>query len=96
MRTDVVSSLRQRMIEDMNARKLGSHTQRSHVLSCKRFAGFLKRSPDTATAEDIRQFQLHADECEHLQPQPHHDRAAVPVSRDAAALGPGRRDLSHP
>src|SRR6476619_6105139 len=59
MRTDVVSSLRQRMIEDMNARKLGSHTQRSHVLSCKRFAAFLKRSPDTATAEDIRQFQLH-------------------------------------
>ena len=47
------------MIEDMNARKLGSHTQRSHVLSCKRFAAFLKRSPDTATAEDIRQFQLH-------------------------------------
>ena len=59
MRTDTVSSLRQRMIEDMNARKLGSHTQRSHVSSCKRFAAFLKRSPDTATAEDIRQFQLH-------------------------------------
>src|SRR6478736_5091606 len=59
MRTDTVSSLRQRMIEDMNARKLGSHTQRSHILSCKRFAAFLKRSPDTATAEDIRRFQLH-------------------------------------
>ena len=59
MRTDTVSSLRQRMIEDMNARKLGSHTQRSHILSCRRFAAFLKRSPDTATAEDIRQFQLH-------------------------------------
>ena len=59
MRTDTVSSLRQRMIEDMNARKLGSHTQRSHISSCKRFAAFLKRSPDTATAEDIRQFQLH-------------------------------------
>src|SRR6478609_4348851 len=59
MRTDTVSSLRQRMIEDMNARKLGSHTQRSRILSCKRFAAFLKRSPDTATAEDIRRFQLH-------------------------------------
>jgi site-specific recombinase XerD len=58
MRTDTVSSLRQRMIEDMNARKLGSHTQRSHISSCKRFAAFLKRSLDTATAEDIRQFQL--------------------------------------
>ena len=59
MSTDAVSPLRQRMIEDMNARKLGSHTQRSHIYSCKRFAAFLKRSPDTATAEDIRQFQLH-------------------------------------
>jgi integrase/recombinase XerD len=59
MRTDTVSPLRQRMIEDMNARKLGSHTQRSHIYSCKRFAAFLKRSPDTATAEDIRWFQLH-------------------------------------
>ena len=59
MRTDTVSSLRQRMIEDMNARKLGSHTQRSHISSCKRFAAFLKWSPDTATAEDMRLFQLH-------------------------------------
>jgi site-specific recombinase XerD len=59
MRTDTVSPLRQRMIEDMNARKLGSHTQRNHIYSCKRFAAFLKCSPDTATAEDIRRFQLH-------------------------------------
>ena len=59
MSTDAVSPLRQRMIEDMNARKLGTHTQRSHILSCKRFAAFLKRSPATATAEDIRRFQLH-------------------------------------
>ena len=34
--------------------KLGTHMQRSHISSCKRFAAFLKRSPDTATAEDIR------------------------------------------
>jgi site-specific recombinase XerD len=57
-----VSPLRQRMIEDMNARKLGPHTQQSHIHSCKRFAAFLKRSPDTATAEDIRRFQLHLSE----------------------------------
>jgi site-specific recombinase XerD len=50
------------MIEDMNARKLGSRTQRGHIHSCKRFAGFLNRSPDTATAEDIRRFQLHLAE----------------------------------
>ena len=44
-----ISPLRQRMIEDMTARKLGAHSQRSHIYSCKRFAAFLKRSPDTAT-----------------------------------------------
>jgi len=50
------------MIEDMNARKLGAHSQRSHISSCKRFAGFLKRSPDTATPDDVRRFQLHLAE----------------------------------
>jgi integrase/recombinase XerD len=59
MGKEVVSPLRQRMIEDMNARKLGKHSQRSHIHSCKRFAGFLKRSPETATPDDIRRFQLH-------------------------------------
>jgi len=47
------------MIEDMTARNLGHHTQRSHIHSCRRFAAFLKRSPDTATADDVRRFQLH-------------------------------------
>ena len=59
MRKEVVSPLRQRMIEDMNARKLGKHSQRSLIHSCKRFAAFLKRSPETATPDDIRRFQLH-------------------------------------
>ena len=58
MSTPTVSPLRQRMIEDMNARKLCAGTQRGHIRSCKRFAAFLKRSPDTATTEDIRLFQL--------------------------------------
>ena len=62
MITEAISPLRQRMIEDMSSRKLGTHTQRSHIYSCKRFAAFLKRSPDTATAEDIRLFQLHLAE----------------------------------
>ena len=43
--TTTVSPLRQRMIEDMAARKLNPHTQRSHIQSCKRFAASLKRSP---------------------------------------------------
>jgi site-specific recombinase XerD len=59
MSTDAISPLRQRMIEDMVARKLGPQSQRSHIASCKRFATFLKRSPDTATPDDVRLFQLH-------------------------------------
>jgi len=58
--TDATSTspLRQRMIEDMTARGLSRQTQRGHILACKRFAAYLKRSPDTATAEDVRLFQL--------------------------------------
>src|SRR3989441_6730453 len=62
MTTKAITPLRQRMIEDMNARKLCAGTQRGHIRSCKRFAAFLKRSPDTASAEDIRRFQLHLSE----------------------------------
>src|SRR6201981_366069 len=62
MTTEAITPLRQRMIEDMNARKLGAHSQRSHIYSCKLFAAFLKRSPETATCEDIRRFQLHLAE----------------------------------
>ena len=62
MTTLAITPLRQRMIEDMNSRKLGIHSQRSHIYSCKRFAAFLQRSPDTATAEDLRLFQLHLAE----------------------------------
>ena len=59
MSTVTVSPLRQRMIEDMKARQLGVHTRRSHVYSCKRFAAYLKRSPETATADEVRAFQLY-------------------------------------
>jgi integrase/recombinase XerD len=63
--TAVISPLRQRMIEDMQARQLGPASQHSHVYSCKRFAAYLKRSPDTATPDEIRLFQLHLIECGH-------------------------------
>jgi site-specific recombinase XerD len=59
MTTTAITPLRQRMIEDMSARKLCVGTQRGHIRSCKRFAAFLKRSPITASLEDIRRFQLH-------------------------------------
>jgi integrase/recombinase XerD len=60
-----ITPLRQRMIEDMSARNLRQATQRGHIYSCKLFAGFLKRSPDTATADDLRRFQLHLIEAGH-------------------------------
>jgi integrase/recombinase XerD len=62
MTTKAITPLRQRMIEDMNARNLCAGTQRGHILSCRRFAAFLKRSPDTASLDDIRRFQLHLAE----------------------------------
>jgi site-specific recombinase XerD len=46
------------MIEDMTARKLAPQTQHIHIASCKRFAAFLQRSPETATVDDICRFQL--------------------------------------
>ena len=58
MTTSTISPLRQRMIEDMNARNLGKATHRNYIGACKRFAAFLKRSPDTAEADDVRRFQL--------------------------------------
>ena len=57
--TERISALRRRMIESMTARQLSLASQRSHIRSRKRFAAFLGRSPETATREDIRQFQLH-------------------------------------
>src|SRR5262249_43905164 len=62
MSTDTVSSLRQRMIEDMNPTKLRAGTHRGHIRNCQPVAPFLKRSPATVTSEDIRRFQLHLAE----------------------------------
>src|ERR1700692_3451798 len=57
-----VSALRQRMLEDMAMRGLRSHTQDDYIRFVRSFAAFLRRPPDTATAEDIRRFQVHQAE----------------------------------
>lgn len=62
MTSTPITPLRQRMIDDMNARKLTDGTQRGHLRGCKRFAAFLNRSPETATADDVRRFQLYLAE----------------------------------
>ena len=54
-----ISPLRQRMIDDMTARRFSEKVQKAYVRHVKTFAAFLSRSPDTATSEDLRRFQLH-------------------------------------
>ena len=54
-----ISPLRQRMIDDMALRKLSPKTQQTYIRSVIKLAQFLDRSPHTATAEDLRRFQLH-------------------------------------
>jgi site-specific recombinase XerD len=47
------------MIEDMSVRGFKEDTQRDYVRHVRAFAAFIGRSPDTATAEELRLFQLH-------------------------------------
>ena len=54
-----ISPLRQRMIEDMTARHFAEKAQTDYIRYVKNFAAFLGRSPDAATAEDLRLFQQH-------------------------------------
>jgi len=51
--------LRGRMISDMSARNLGPASQTSHLRACKRFAAFLRQSPEMATPDDVKYFQQH-------------------------------------
>jgi site-specific recombinase XerD len=47
------------MIDDMMMRKLSPKTQYQYIRSVKNLTRYLGRSPDTATAEDLRKYQLH-------------------------------------
>ena len=58
MKEEKTTPLRQRMIEDMHIRGLCAKTQQAHIRNVKHFAGFLGRSPDTATPDDLRAYQL--------------------------------------
>jgi site-specific recombinase XerD len=57
-----ISPLRARMLEDMTVRNFVPATQREYIRAVKKLAAFLKRSPDTATADDLRAFQVHLSE----------------------------------
>jgi integrase len=71
-----ISPLRQRMIEDMRMRKLAPHTQVGYIRAVRRFARYLNRAPDTATAEDLRNFQLYLV-----------DHGASPITLNATITG---------
>ena len=70
------SPLRQRMIDDMRMRKLADKTQSGYIRVVQQFTGFLGRSPDTATIEDLRRYQL-----------PLVDHGRSPISLNAAITG---------
>jgi integrase/recombinase XerD len=71
-----ISPLRRRMIEDMRLRKLMTKTQDGYIRAVRHFAGWLGRSPDTASAEDLRRYQLHLV-----------DRGISPVTLNATITG---------
>src|SRR5574338_784473 len=74
--THTISPLRQRMIDDMRMRKLADKTQSHYIRAVRQFAGFLGRSPDTASVEDLRNYQLHLV-----------DHGTSPISLNAAITG---------
>src|SRR3974390_1045936 len=54
-----ISPLRQRLSDNMTARRFSEDTKRDYVRNVRKLAAFLGRSPDTATSEDLRRFRLH-------------------------------------
>lgn len=64
------------MLEDMRLRKLADKTQNGYIRAVRQFAAYLGRSPDTASAEDLRNYQLHLV-----------DHGISPVSLNAAISG---------
>ena len=59
MTEERVTPLRRRMIEDMNVRHFAAKTQHDYIRAVVKFASFIGGSPDTASNEDLRRFQLH-------------------------------------
>jgi site-specific recombinase XerD len=57
-----ISDLRRRMLEDMAVRKFGDKTRHDYIRHVEAFARFLGRSPDMASAEDVRRYQVHLTE----------------------------------
>jgi len=87
-----ISDLRRRMLEDMAVRRLGEKTQHDYIKHVQTFTRFLGRSPDTATAEDLRRFQI--QELEHGSQAPKMN-TQVSALRFFFGKTLGRLDLAH-
>jgi hypothetical protein len=90
MTDEAMSPLRRRMIEDMMIRKLAPKTQQGYVRTIKSFAVFLGRSPDTASFEDVRRFQLYLAANGADTPTLNHTAEAAPPESASDELSPGR------
>src|SRR6202165_5890216 len=86
-----VSALRARMIEDMRVRGFSEKTRNDYVRNVRAFAAFIGRSPDTATAEDLRLFQLHQTQ---IGMQPPSINSAVSALRFFFTVTLDRPDLA--
>src|SRR5258705_1758987 len=74
-----ISPLRRRMIEDMSVRNFVENTRNEYIRHVRTFTAFLGRSPDTATPEDLRRFQLHQTQTGVRAPSINSSRAALAV-----------------
>src|SRR3989475_9146610 len=90
MADQAISPLRRRMIEDMTIRKLAPKTQQGYIRTVKGFAAFLGRSPDTASVEDVRRFQLRLAESGAHTPILNHTVSAL---RFSFRITLGRHDI---
>ncbi len=87
-----ISDLRRRMMADMTVRSFGDKTQHDYIRHIEVFAKFLGRSPDTATGDDIRRFQLAQVE---QGAQPSKMNAQASALRFFFTITLGRADLAH-
>ena len=85
------SALRARMIEDMRMRGFAEKTRNDYIRNVRAFAAFIGRSPDTATAEDLRRFQLHQTQ---IGMQPPSINSAVAALRFFFTVTLDRPDLA--
>ncbi len=90
--TKPISALRRRMLEDMAVRKFGEKSRHDYIRHVETFAKFLGRSPDTATAEDLRRYQVHQTETDVGPPS---INSAASALRFFFTITAGRTELAH-